>query len=218
MKDEKITEVPVGGVSETEQDWRLEAELDVGDAHGALHRLVGRLRGPDIVKEIEATVSHDVVITHDGKLLFAYAASEAALTEARSAIENVLRHDEIEASLRVSHWDDELDCWHQTDPPATAREKLAAEAADRDADAIETRTVVATSGKPVRATFEQTMREWSDKLGLECTIVEHPHLLTTQVAFTVTGPRRKIDEFSQGLIAEGWAFIRADNAVMLSPL
>ena len=84
------------------------------------------------------------VITHDGKLLFAYAASQAGLTAARSAIENVLLHDGIEAGLRVSHWDDELDSWRQTDPPVTPQEQLDEEAADRDADAIETRTLVAT--------------------------------------------------------------------------
>jgi hypothetical protein len=176
------------------------------------------LRGPDVVKEIEATVPHDVVITHDGRLLFAYAASQPGLAVARSAIENVLRQDGIEASLRVSHWDGELDDWHQTDPPLSASEKLADEAAYRDADAIETRTVVATSGRGARAEFEQTMRSWADRLGLECQIVEHPHLITTQVAFTVTGPKRKIDEFAQGLVAEGWAYVRTDNAVLLSPL
>jgi hypothetical protein len=206
------------GALETEQDWRLEAELDVGDTRGALHRLVGRLHGPDIVKEVEAAVPHDVVITHDGKLLFAYAASEAGLAAARSALEDALRHDGIEASLRVSHWDDELDDWRQTDPPATAEEQLIEQAADRDADAIETRTIVATSGRLARTEFELTMRAWADKLGLECKIIEHPHLFTTQIAFVVTGPRRKIDEFSQGLVAEGWAYVRTENAVMLSPL
>ncbi len=206
------------GAQEAEQDWRLEAELDVGDTRGALHRLVGRTRSPEVVKEIEASVPHDVVITHDGKLLFAYAASQTGLAVARSAIENVLLHDGIKASLRVSHWDDELDSWRQTDPPATAQEKLSEEAADRDADTIETRTLVASSGKLIRAEFEQTMGSWADRLGLECEIVEHPHMLTTQVVFTVTGPRRKIDEFSRGLLAEGWSFIRTENAVMLSPL
>jgi hypothetical protein len=199
-----------------DQDWRLTAELDVGETRGALHSLVERLRGPDIVKQVEATAPHDVVITHDGKLLFAYAASETGLAAARSAIEDVLRHEEIQASLRVSHWDDDLDAWHQTDPPATAQEKLAEEATVRDADAIETRTLVATSGKLDRSSFEQIMRESADRLGLECKISEHPHLLTTQVAFTVTGARRKIDEFSQGLVAEGWTSVRTEEQVMFS--
>ncbi len=56
------------------------------------------------------------------------------------------------------------------------------------------------------------------KLGLECNIIEHPHLLTTQVGFTVTGPKRRIDEFVQGLNAEGRATVRAETGVMLSPL
>jgi hypothetical protein len=203
---------------DAQQDWRLQVTLDATDLGGVLQRVVGRLRGPHIVKEIEAAVAHDVVITHDGRLLFAYAASQESLAVARGAIEDALRQDGIQASLLVSHWDGELDDWHQTDPPLTAQEKLADEADYRDADAIETRTVVATSGRGVRADFERTMRGWADRLGLQCEIVEHPHLLTTQVAFTLTGPKRKVEEFSQGLIAEGWAYVRADNATLLSPL
>jgi hypothetical protein len=217
MGDE-TTSGPSDPAMTEQQDWRLQVTFDADDVRGVLQRLLGRLRGPDVVKEIEATVPHDVVITHNGRLLFAYAASEAGLAAARSAIENVLRQDGIEASLRVGHWDGELDDWHQTDPPLTASEKQADEAAYRDADAIETRTVVATSGRGVRAEFERTMRGWADRLGLQCEIVEHPHLITTQVAFTVTGPKRKIDEFAQGLVAEGWAYVRTDNAVLLSPL
>jgi hypothetical protein len=203
---------------ETEQDWRMEAELEVGDAGGALHDLLARLRGPNVVKEIEDTVPRDVVITHDGKLLFAYAADLATLTGARGAIEAVLGRDGIAATIRISHWDSERDAWRQTDPQESPEEKLAQDAADRDAEAVETRTLVVSSGKMIRAEFEQSMREWADRLGLECSIMEHPHLLTTQVAFTVTGPKRKIDEFSRGLAAEEWATIRTEGSVMMSPL
>jgi hypothetical protein len=202
----------------TEQDWRLEGELDVGDARGALHELVGRFRGPDVVREIEAAVGHDVVITHDGRRLFAYAADETTLATARGAIEGVLARDGISASLRVSRWEDELDEWRQTDPPLSAQEAQLADAARRDADAIEMRTLVVSSGKMIRGEFERSLSDWADKLGLECSIVEHPHLLTTQLAFTVTGPKRKIDEFSRGLSAEEWATIRTETAVMSSPL
>jgi hypothetical protein len=199
-----------------EQDWRLQAELEVADAGGALRQLLGRLRGPDLVSEIEATVPHDVVITHDGKLLFAYAADEATLAAARSAIEGVLAHDQIGASVRVSYWDDEPGKWRQTDPPITEAERQLEVAAQRDADAIETRTLVVSSGKMIRAEFEQSTSELADKLGLEHAIVEHPHLLTTQLAFTVTGPKGKIDEFAAGLAAEERTTIRAERAVMLS--
>jgi hypothetical protein len=201
-----------------EHDWRLEAELDVPDLRRGLSSLVGRLRDPKLVSEVETKVPHDVVITHDGCLLFAYAADETVLDAARRAIENVLRHDGVNATLRISYWSDELYCWHQTDPPPTAQQQQLQEASDRDAETVETRTLVASSGKLIRVEFERTMLEWASKLSLECKIMEHPHLLTTQVAFTVTGPKRKIDEFSQGLKAEALATIRTEGGVMLSPL
>jgi hypothetical protein len=204
--------------ADDQQDWRLLAELDVADAPGSLRGLIGRLRGSDVVKEIEGRVPHDVVITHDGKLLFAYAADEAILAEARGAIESVLAQDGIAASMRISRWDDKFDQWLQTDPPLSAEEQAAAQAAKADAETVESRTLVASSGRQVRAEFEQVMSAWADKLGLQCEIVEHPHLLSTQVAFTVTGPRRKLDEFAQGLRAEEWATIRTERTVMSSPL
>ena len=193
-----------------EKDWRLQAELEAGAAHGALHDLIGRVRGPDVVKELEGQVSDDVVITHDGQQLFAYAADEANLTAARGAIEQVLRNDGITATVRVSHWDDELDQWRQVDPPPSAQQARVREAAERTAETPETRTLIAKAGKLVRSEFEQSMDNWAAELGLECKIIEHPHLLSTQVAFTVTGPKRKIDEFAKGLTAEGWAFVRAE--------
>jgi serine protease inhibitor len=130
----------------------------------------------------------------------------------------VLARDGIKASMRVSHWDDELERWRQTDPPPSAEDRQAEEAAERDGETIETRTLVVSSGRMIRAEVEQSMREWAERLGLECKIVEHPHLLTSQLAFTVTGPKRKIDEFARGLRAEEWATIRTETQVMLSPL
>lgn len=202
-----------------DQDWRLQAELDVEDSRSALDRLLGRVRGPDVVGEVEQAVPHeDVAITHDGKLLFAYAATEAALAGARATIEDILRRDGVQASIRVSHWDEELDVWRQTDPPLTDEQVRTEGAADREGERIETRTMIASSGKLVRDSFEQTMQDWAQRLGVECAIVEHPHLLTTQVAFTVTGPKRKIDEFARGLNAEGTATMRSERAVIFSPL
>jgi hypothetical protein len=202
-------------------DWRLQAELEVPDTPGTLRTVVARLRGvepdPEVVKEIRQAVPEHVVITHDGKLLFAYAADEATLTAARRAIEAVLEHERVAASMRVSRWDAELDAWQQVDPPPSPEQQRAAASAKRDAEAIETRTLVASSGKLIRTEFEQTMRGWAGQLGLEVSVIEHPHLLTTQVAFTVTGPRRKLDEFARGLRAEDHATIRTESVVMLSP-
>lgn len=195
-----------------DQDWRLKAELDAADTRSVLDRLLGRLRGPDVVQEVGTAVGHDVVITHNGKLLFAYAETELALAGARTAIESVLRRDSVSASICVSHE------WRQIDPPLTGDAKRIEDAVERDAEALETRTMVASSGKLIRAEFEQSMRDWAEKLGLECQLVEHHHLLTTQVAFTVAGQKRKIDEFARGLKAEELATMRTERAVMMSPL
>jgi hypothetical protein len=201
-----------------DQDWRLTAELDVTDRRGALDRLLGRVREPDIVEEIETALPHDLVVTHDGKLLFAYAASEEELRQARHVIEEVLRRDGIDARIVIGHWDEDRDEWRQVDPPATAEEAAREEAAERNSEAVETRTLVASAGKLVRSSFEQSLLDWAGKLGIECTIAEHPHLLTTQVLFTCTGPKRKIDEFARAVNAEGTATLRADGILMLNPL
>jgi hypothetical protein len=201
-----------------DQDWRLKAEMHGASGREPLDGLLGHLRTPDVVKEVGVAVPHDVVITHDGSLLFAYAADQATLTSARAAIEAVLRRDQIDASFVISHWDDELDQWRQSDPPLTGEATRAREASELDAERVQTRTLVASAGRLIRAEFEQTMSDGAQRLGLECAIVEHPHLLRTQVAFTVTGPKRKIDEFSKDLVAEGWATIRAETNVMMSPL
>jgi hypothetical protein len=204
-----------------DDDWRLTAELEVADGGGELHKLIGRLRGGEhggIVDEVEAAVPRDAVITHDGRLLFAYAADQATLAAARSAIETVLAREQTAVSVRISRWDEELDRWVQTDPPLSSEQARADTDAERDAQQPETRTMVATAGRPVRAEFERTMSAWAQRLSLECKIVEHPHLLNAQVAFTVTGPKFKVDEFARGLDAEGWAYVRAETGVMLSPL
>lgn len=201
-----------------EKDWRLRVELQTADPEPALGGLLERLRGSTLVKEIESALADDVVLTQDGKLLFAYAAEQAALARARAAIEAVLREDQVGASLQVSHWDDELDGWLQTDPPLSAEQTSSQDAARGSAQATETRTLVATSGNEIRAEFEQSLKNWAQELGLECTIVEHPHLLRTQIAFTVTGARGKVDQFAKGLKAEGRATIRTERYVQISPL
>jgi hypothetical protein len=191
-----------------DQDWRLRAKVDGGA--GALDHLLASVRGE---------AGADVTITHDGgNLLFAYTASRDEIVSTKSALQAAARRGAIEASIDVSHWDGDVDEWVQVDPPLTGPAKSERDAAVRDAEQPESRTMVASAGRMVRAEVEQTMRDWADKLGLKCEVIEHPHLLTTQVAFTVTGPKRKVDEFAQGLRAEELATMRTERAVMMSPL
>ena len=201
-----------------DQGWRLKAELEAVDRSSALDRVLGRLRGPDVARDAKAEVPRDVVVTHDGRLLFAYADSEPAIRAARGAIENVLAHDGVRASIVIGCWDELLDEWRQVDPPLTGDQARAAAIRERDAEAEETRTMVASAGKMIRASFEQSLLAWAQKLGLQCEVIEHPHLLTTQVAFTVTGPRGKLEDFDRALKAEEAQTMRAEGLVMISPL
>lgn len=201
-----------------EQDWRLKAELAGEDTRGALDDVLAKVRDPEVIAEAGSAPGHDVAITHDGSVLFAYGASEASLTSARQAIEAALRGDGAQASISVSHWDERFDEWLQVDPPLSGEAQRERERDEHDAEKVESRTLVASAGKWVRAEVERTMQDWAAKLDLRCEVIEHPHLLTTQVAFTVTGPKRKIDEFAAGLNAEELATMRTERAVMMSPL
>jgi hypothetical protein len=197
-----------------DQDWRLEGELEsTEDHHGLLERLVGGLRDEyaSTAEEVRAAAGDDVVVTHDGQRLFVYANAEAALSAARQAIESACQRRGLRTTIVVSHWDRELDRWRRVDPPETPSEAAAARAADREGETVETQTVVCNAGRTLRASLEQAMRDRAAELGLECELVEHRHLLTTQVAFTITGPRHKIDEFRSALEADAWASIRADS-------
>lgn len=193
-----------------EENWRLRVELGSPPGHALLDRLLERVR--------DREPSDEVAITHDGTLLFAYAATEPVIAGARSAIEEVLGAEGIGARAVLSHWDERLDEWAQVDPPLAGAQKQAAQARERRGQEIQSRTLVMTVGRLIRSELEQTLLDGAAKLGLECEVHEHPHLLSTQVAFTVTGPRHKIDEFAGELHEEQRLTLRADREQMLSPL
>ena len=196
-----------------DRDWRLSGVLAGECPRGTLHALVERVRDPQLLRALSADVGDEVVITHDGDRLFAYASGRDAIERARVAIEAALARDGLQAHLALSHYSDQLDEWVDPDAAATAVAERAAATGEP-----QTRTLVATVGRMIREEFEQSIRTWADQLGLRIEIVEHPHLLNSQVAFTVTGSPRKLDEFASGLAAEERQTIRTEQAVMLSPL
>jgi hypothetical protein len=196
-----------------EQDWRLEAQLESA-ATGPIGRHVHRARAADLVDDVRAAVGHDVLVTHDGRELFAYGATHSVLDVARQAIDAAARPQRLTATVVLSHWDDGLDAWRQIDPPPDDDLARAEADAARTALTVETRTLVCIAGKLVRAQFEHTMLKSAGILGIDCVIAERPRLLTTHVSFTVTGPRGKLDSFRAHLVAQGWATIRADTFTM----
>jgi hypothetical protein len=205
-----------------DQDWRLRADL--ADP-AAFHE---RLRGArHFEHEMEPLVSHDVVLSYDDDTLFGYANTQQAVMAARTAIERQLASDGLSATLLVSHWDPELGDfgdWHQVDPPLDGygREREARKREERTADEarderVETRTVAITSGRMVRNWFETTVADEAREAGVELSIVEHPHLLTTQIAFTLTGPTAKVDGVIEDLRSRAGQATRLETAY-LTPL
>lgn len=186
-----------------DQDWRLQAELNVAgdDALDA------------IVKDVDRLDGEESLVTHDGATLFAYASTQQGLATAHGAIDEALARADADATVIISHWDDRIGDWHQVDPPLDATAQADLDAVVHDAEQVETRTLVATAGRLARTSVEEAMQRSAAELGLTLTTVEHPHLLTTQLAFTVTGPRGRVDQFAGGLQAEGLAMVRAEARV-----
>jgi hypothetical protein len=165
--------------------------------------------GGTAAEDARAAVADDVAVTHDGARIYAYANTESAIRAARDAIDVALRADGVEADDCISHWQE--DEWAQVDPPLTG---AAAEQRERDRgadDQVETQTLVTRAGFAVEGGVEQAMTRWAEHLGIDCQVVEHRHLLSSQLAFTVTGPRKEIEEFRRALVAEGATTFRADG-------
>ena len=203
-----------------DHDWRLQLDLD---GAGDLERMVRRVRGTDGFEQDErASLGDEVVLTHDGSTLFAYAMTEQALRQAREATEAVLGQDGRTGTIRLSHWDEGARQWLQTDPPIDEppieREEGQSYTGQsrhpRSSGRQETRTVACVIGKLIRKPFEQQMLSYAADLGLRCEIVEHPHLLSTQVAFSVTGSRSNVDAFAKYLRSEAKATTRLDPGLV----
>jgi hypothetical protein len=197
------------GGPEQDQSWRLQAEL----SEGALDDIVAQVRRPD-VDPADWPLPADVVVTHDGNTLFAYAASVTSIKAARKEVE-ALPH---QATILISHWDEDAGDWAQVDPPLSGDAEPREQDREDRVGQIETRTMVATAGRQVRNEIEVVMHEAAANLNLELSVTEHRHLLTCQVLFEVTGPKAKIDQFAADLNAYELATMRTEREIMISPL
>jgi hypothetical protein len=206
-------------MEDDQQDWRLRADID--DARG----LLGALReARHFERELEPLIGPDVVLSADDDTLFAYANTRASLEAARQALQHELAQERRSAVIEVSHWEEGSGEWRQIDPPPSAddfeqerrHDAESAAALEREAR-VETRTVAVTSGKMVRGWFESTVADEARALGVELSIVERPHLLSTQIVFTLTGPTGKVEQVVADMNSRAGAATRLETAY-LTPL
>jgi len=198
-----------------DQDWRL--RVDLADAPGVHLRLRGAGR---LEHELEPALARDVVLSHDDDTLFAYASTRPQIDAARAAIERQIAQDGLSAAVRLDRWDDATGDdgeWRPVDPPPErAAGDRAHDADGPDAARIVTRTFVETSGKLVRNYFENVVANDAKARGVELSIVEHPHLLSTQIAFTLTGPQDAVEQIIQRVSAQAAQVTRL-GAAWLAP-
>lgn len=200
--------------SSKDRDWRLEFELAVG-SHS--DRLYGGLRDD---------LGDEIVLTHNGARFFAYSATDEQLRSARALVDVATWEHGLAKPPMISRWEPELLIWRQIDPPISdqqARAQSRRAAAERERERAQEprlkgpsieRTVAAVVGKPVRKSFEAEMLQLARSLGLGCEIVEHPHLLTTQVLFNLTGERRDMQLFESQLDRAARAKMRIDPGLI----
>lgn len=197
------------------EDWRLTADVEA-QVEGTLERLVDLADRPTGHEQLG--LSADAVVTHNADQLFVYAGSRPSMDAARQAIEHALAQEGVKPRIVITRWDDETGAWQRVDPPPNEDEQRAA-AAERDsAQQSETQTFVCKVGRGVRRDLEDSMSDWASRLGLRCEIVQHTHFMTTQMAFTVTGPHHRVEEFRDGLRAESVSTMRSGALLGLEPL
>jgi hypothetical protein len=189
-----------------DQDWRLRVEID---DPGALHAKLRDAR--HFERELDPLVADDVVLSHDGSTLFAYASTSASIDEARRAIEHQLAADGLRATVRADQWDEASSSWLAPGEPVPARPTDPAE------EPVVTRTYAETSGKLVRNWFETVVAAEARERGVALSIVEHPHLMTTQIAFTLTGPTSAVDAVIRTIRARATNLTQFESA-SLTPI
>lgn len=203
-------------VADSDEDWRLRVQLHEGGEGARAHGIVSRFRGPQVARDAERAIGGEVHLTHDGSTLFAYARDLVALQAARGALLDAIDSEGLSAQITLSHWEQDVGDWAQVEPPPTDAARADHERALRDAHAPTTQTFVVQAGVAVRESLERSMSEWAQTLGLRCELVEHPHLLATQVAFTVSGPAHAVGQFREGLDAEERRTIRSAETISFS--
>jgi len=195
-----------------DQDWRLRVDID---DPAALH---ARLRGArHFERELDPLIADDVVMSHDDDTVFAYANTSASIEEVRRAVAHQLAQDGLTAEIHVAHWDDASEAWlapGEAPPPPHAIGPGGDGGTPEPAveDPIVTRTYAETSGKIVRNYFENVVAGEAQSRGVKLSIVEHPHLLTTQLAFNLTGPSSAVDAVIHAIQSDANNVTRFESA------
>jgi len=92
----------------TDEDWRVEVELD-DEHHG--YSFVERLGGLDLDDEARARLGRRVIVTRDGSKLFLYTRTPEEANEAARVVRELAQADELTADIRTTRWHPLEEAW-----------------------------------------------------------------------------------------------------------
>ncbi|HZV72403.1 MAG TPA: hypothetical protein VFF79_01690 [Conexibacter sp.] len=136
-------------------DWRLRITL-AGSGHA--EALTGRLEAEELTEEVAGALGDAVLISRDGREVFLYADTHAALRAAERIVQADLARHGWSAEILASRWHPDAEDWESADAPlaTTAAQREAeharlmrsedAEAAANDYPDFEARAVLPTHG------------------------------------------------------------------------
>ncbi|HST54989.1 MAG TPA: hypothetical protein VLJ42_03715 [Solirubrobacteraceae bacterium] len=221
-----------------DENWRLRADIhgldgrEHRDRHEHLDRLIKRLREDS--SGLAGGLRDQVLMTHDGNTLFGYAFTLTELRSILSAIEAQLASDGRAATITLAHWDAAESKWQQLDASGLPiqggeaecegegeRERAGVDGesqsgsdGDVSASTAAERTFVVVVGRLERNAFEWDIVNYITAHDLSYRMVEHRHLLSTQVAFHVSGPAEKLDELDRYIKREARRTFRVDPGLV----
>lgn len=183
-------------------DWRLTIHLD-------RRSLVGgpRVDEEAVIEQARAQLGPEVVLTAHGRTVIAYTGDRRSLELARTTIESALLAHGHHLPAVIEHWQEDEQAWLA--PQSVPGQRPPALLAEQ-----EHRTLVCEAGNLERDLFEQDIANFAAQRRLSCRVVEHRHLLRSQVAFDVSGPPAQLDAMAAYLKQEARRTIRVDPGVL----
>jgi hypothetical protein len=123
-----------------DEDWRVEVELADSGAAGKLHAAAG---AKELYAHARKELRERAALTHDGNLVFAYAATRGDAESAERTLRELAAAEQLAASFTLTHWHPAAERWENpavqlpSDPADVAEERQEAAESETEREAQE---------------------------------------------------------------------------------
>jgi hypothetical protein len=101
-------------------EWRVEVDLD-DEQHG--YPLGEKIRSLQLDDELHDRLGDGVIVTRDGPHLFLYAATEDGARAAEQAVRDLLRREDLSATVATTRWHPVEEAWKDASLPLPRTEE-----------------------------------------------------------------------------------------------